>query len=76
MIKVLTFLMGFLGFLHTTLWAAEATEKNALKDNTMAETKVTPEVSPPALLHHGLGLGVGQTLLFGDFADHGDADLS
>ncbi len=57
------------------------------KENTQVETQQstqqtqqpqqqTAAPTAPAFLTHGIGLGLGQTLLFGDFADHGDDELA
>ena len=46
------------------------------KTGASNERSVTPAPPAPAFFQHGIGLGLGQTLLFGDFADHGDDELA
>jgi hypothetical protein len=63
-----TLLFSFSLFSQTTPPATETPETK--------ETQAPTTENPPAFFKHGLGLGIGQTLLFQDFADHGDDELA
>lgn len=56
---------------------ATVTEKNEKKvEGSNQPSNEKPVTPSPAYFQHGIGLGLGQTLLFGDFADHGDDELA
>lgn len=68
-------LIAFL--LQLSLWAQTAPADTAnVADNNNKEVVVDEKNASPAFFQHGLGLGLGQTLLLGDFADHGDDELA
>lgn len=76
----LTFLLLSMLFLSNNLLAEENEKEATTKAPEKSEKPQVPAPvannSNPAFLSHGLGLGLGQTLLFGDFADYGDDELA
>lgn len=66
--------------LSPLLSLAQVTIPAKTESNNKAEEKPAATLennsSTPAFLTHAIGLGLGQTLLFGDFADHGDDALA
>jgi hypothetical protein len=56
---------------HNTLRNAEESA-----ENTHSAPEQSHSTSPRRLQQHGLGLGLGQTFLFGDYSNHGDDKIT
>ena len=77
-----SFLMLAFFLINLNLYAQDTQEQKDVKntnDTTQSATNTQNEVTPKAssaFLKQALGIGLGQTLLFGDYADHGADKLA